>query len=106
MPTATSAAVPAHLELLTFLTDPNAQVRQVALSNLVGYSAKTNPQRTLLTDKHRGTDGKPLQGRNGKDVDTVEDLKRLCQDQPVRVRVPCRFCVEVAERRTEKYKTG
>lgn len=78
-----SSAVPPHLELLTFLSDPNAQVRQVALSNLVGYSNKTSSQRLLLTDKHNGLDGKPLEGRNGKEVDTIEDLKRLCQDQPV-----------------------
>jgi hypothetical protein len=77
-------AVPAHLELLTFLSDPNAQVRQVALSSVIGYSAKNSPQRSLLTDKHKGLDGKPLIGRNGKEVDTIEDLKRLCQDQPVR----------------------
>lgn len=82
MPVAASA-VPPHLELLTFLSDQNAQVRQVALSNLVGYSAKTNPRRTLLIDKHLGTDGKPLKGRDGNDVDTIQDLKRLCQDQPV-----------------------
>ena len=85
MPTASD--VPAHLELLTFLTDPNAQVRQVALSNLVGYSARTSTQRTLLTDRHKGLDGKALLGRNGKEVDTIEDLKRLCQDQPVGSRV-------------------
>lgn len=85
MPTASD--VPAHLELLTFLTDPNAQVRQVALSNLVGYSARTSTQRTLLTDRHKGLlDGKALLGRNGKEVDTIEDLKRLCQDQPVGLR--------------------
>lgn len=81
MPSATT--VPPHLELLTFLSDPNAKVREVALSNLVGYSAKTNPQRTLLIEKHKGLDGKPLQGRDGKDVDTIEDLKRICQDQPM-----------------------
>lgn len=76
--------MPAHLELLTFLSDSNAQVRQVALSSVIGYSAKNSPQRSLLTDKHKGLDGKSLVGRNGKDVDTIEDLKRLCQDQPVR----------------------
>jgi hypothetical protein len=81
MPTA--SVVPAHLELLTFLTDPNAQVRQVALSNVIGYSAKTSSQRSLLIDKHKGLDGKALLGRNGKELDTIEDLKKLCQDQPV-----------------------
>ncbi|UZJ51862.1 hypothetical protein CBS101457_001182 [Exobasidium rhododendri] len=78
-----ASMVPAHLELLTFLTDPNAQVRQVALSNVIGYSAKTSSQRVFLIDKHKGLDGKPLLGRNGKEVDTIEDLKSLCQDQPM-----------------------
>lgn len=78
-----TTTVPPHLELLTFLSDSNAQVRQVALANLVGFSAKTNAQRTLLIDRHKGTDGKTLKGRDGKDVDTIEDLKRLCQDQPM-----------------------
>lgn len=82
MPTAN--VVPPHLELLTFLSDPNAQVRQVALASLVGYSAKTSSQRALLTDKHKGFDGKPLIGRDAKSVDTIEDLKKLCRDQPVR----------------------
>jgi hypothetical protein len=50
---------------------------------LVGYSAKTSSQRTLLIDKHKGLDGKPLLGRDGKEVDSIADLKKLCQDQPV-----------------------
>ncbi len=68
--------------MLTFLSDPNAQVRQVALSNIVGFSAKDSPQRSLLISKHKNRDGSPLLGRDGKEVDTIEDLKRLCQDQP------------------------
>ncbi|PWZ00823.1 hypothetical protein BCV70DRAFT_200089 [Testicularia cyperi] len=78
-----STLPPPELEVLTFLSDPNAQVRQVALSNIVGFSAKTSPQRSLLTAKHRNRDGSPLMGRDGKEVDTIEDLKRLCQDQPI-----------------------
>lgn len=81
MPMATATS--AELEVLTFLSDPNAQVRQVALSNIVGFSAKGSSHRSLLTDKHKGNDGKPLKGRDGKDVDTIEDLKKLCKDQPV-----------------------
>lgn len=69
--------------MLTFLSDPNAQVRQVALTNIVGFSAKDSPQRSLLISKHKNRDGSPLMGRDGKEVDTVEDLKRLCQDQPI-----------------------
>lgn len=74
---------PAQLELLTFLSDSNAQVRQVALSNLVGFSAKTSSMRSLLIDKHKGPDGRPLVGRDGQEVDTIRDLKKLCQDQPI-----------------------
>lgn len=74
---------PAQLELLTFLSDSNAQVRQVALSNLVGFSAKTSSMRSLLIEKHKGPDGRPLVGRDGQEVDTIRDLKVLCQDQPI-----------------------
>ncbi|EPQ31473.1 uncharacterized protein PFL1_00808 [Pseudozyma flocculosa PF-1] len=73
----------AELEVLTFLTDPNAQVRQVALSNIVGFSAQTSPHRSLLLSKHKNPDGSPLLGRDGNEVDTIDDLKRLCQDQPI-----------------------
>lgn len=75
--------------MLTFLSDPNAQVRRVALSNIVGFSAKDSPHRSLLISKHKNRDGSPLIGRDGKEVDTVEDLKRLCQDQPVRSHQYC-----------------
>ncbi|SPO24630.1 uncharacterized protein UTRI_01594_B [Ustilago trichophora] len=78
-----TATPPPELEVLTFLSDPNAQVRQVAVSNIVGFSAKDSPQRSLLISKHKNRDGSPLLGRDGKEVDTVEDLKRLCQDQPI-----------------------
>ncbi|SNX83463.1 uncharacterized protein MEPE_02170 [Melanopsichium pennsylvanicum] len=74
---------PPELEVLTFLSDSNSQVRRVALSNIVGFSAKDSPHRSLLTTKHKNRDGSCLIGRDGKEVDTVEDLKRLCQDQPI-----------------------
>lgn len=67
------------------MSDPNAQVRQVALSNIVGFSDKNSPHRSLLVTKHKNRDGSPLIGRDGKEVDTIEDLKRLCQDQPVSI---------------------
>ncbi|KAJ9478479.1 Protein HGH1 [Pseudozyma hubeiensis] len=79
----TTVKPPPELEVLTFLSDPNAQVRQVALNNIVGFSAKESPHRSLLISKHKNRDGSPLLGRDGKEVDTVEDLKRLCQDQPI-----------------------
>ncbi|PWN38743.1 hypothetical protein IE81DRAFT_327190 [Ceraceosorus guamensis] len=84
----------AHLELLRFLSDSNATARQVALSNLVGFSSSSSSagqaaaaargaSRSLLIDKHKGLDGGPLRGRDGRDVDTIRDLKRLCEDIPV-----------------------
>ncbi|CCF53595.1 hypothetical protein NDA11_003326 [Ustilago hordei] len=78
-----TVTTPPELEVLTFLSDPNAQVRQVALNNIVGFSAKDSPHRSLLISKYKNRDGSPLMGRDGKEVDTIEDLKRLCQDQPI-----------------------
>lgn len=76
---------PAELEVLTFLSDANAQVRQVALSNVVGLSHRDSPLRSLLIARHKNRDGTPVLGRDGKEMDSIEDLKRLCQDQPVRI---------------------
>ncbi|CAO1623008.1 unnamed protein product [Parajaminaea phylloscopi] len=55
-----------ELELLSFLNSDNWQVRQVALANLAGYSAKSHPRRGLLLLE--------------KPVDVVADLKRLTMD--------------------------
>ncbi|PWN27694.1 hypothetical protein BDZ90DRAFT_232100 [Jaminaea rosea] len=56
-----------ELELLSFLSSDNWQVRQVALSNLAGFSAKTHPRRGLLL----------LQQDK---LDVLSDLKRLTMD--------------------------
>lgn len=75
------------LELLTFLSDPNDAVRQMAVENATGFSAKDSPFRKLLTAAP-GTLSAPdghgkLVGRNGRPVDSIEDLKALCKDQPM-----------------------
>ncbi|KAK0527643.1 Protein hgh1 [Tilletia horrida] len=77
----------AHLELLTFLSDPdNGQIRQLALEHVVGWSKQGLAERSLLTappGSHKSPDGKPLLGRDGKPVDSIRDLKALCKDQPL-----------------------
>ena len=77
----------AELELLTFLSDPNANVRQLAIQHAAGFSDKSHPQRSLLTRPSTllpPLEGKGrLQGRDGKPCDPIEDLKSLCKDQPV-----------------------
>lgn len=79
-----AAAPNSSLELLTFLTDSNSQVRQVALSNLVGFSSKqSSTNRNLLIDIHKDSKGKQILGRDGKPMDTIRDLKDLCKDQPI-----------------------
>jgi len=71
------------LELLTFLTDPNSQVRQVAVSNVVGFTSKQSSRRNLLIDIHKDLKGKQILGRDGTPMDTIRDLKNLCKDQPI-----------------------
>lgn len=80
-----------ELELLTFLSDANGQVRQVAVEHVASFSAKGHPSRQLLTQSPkllRAIEGNAsakgrLMGRGGKECDPIEDLKALCKDQPV-----------------------
>lgn len=82
-----------ELELLTFLSDANGQVRQVAVEHVASFSTKGHPSRQLLTQSPRllravdgiGSAGANcrLMGRGGKECDPIEDLKALCKDQPV-----------------------
>lgn len=69
-----------ELEFLSFLSSDNWQVRQVALSNLAGYSTQGHPRRglLLLTAKERGGEG------DGQDV--LEDVRRLSMDLTVSIR--------------------
>lgn len=77
-------SIPASHEVLTFLADPNPQVRQLAMSNVVGFTAKESPERRLLLDKLTDHEGKPLRIWDGSELNVVEQIKSLCRDQPVR----------------------
>ncbi|EIN09451.1 cytoplasmic protein [Punctularia strigosozonata HHB-11173 SS5] len=63
-------------ELLPFLHDRNPQVRQIALSNLLGQSAKDAPYRKIFLE---GVSSGGL--KKGQDTDVIRDLKLLCRDQ-------------------------
>ncbi|KAI0698372.1 DUF383-domain-containing protein [Cytidiella melzeri] len=63
-------------ELLPFLRDRNPQVRQVALSNLLGHTPKDSPHRNVFL---AGLRGGGLQGVQDNEV--IRDLKILCRDQ-------------------------
>jgi len=76
-------SVPASLEVLAFLADPNPQVRQAAMSIAVSFSAKGSSSRHLLTDSLKDSNGKPLTVWDGSELNVLEQLKSLCRDQPV-----------------------
>lgn len=63
---------PHELELLSFLSAENWQARQVALSNVAGFSAQGHPRRGLLL----------LDGLKPGQPDVISDLKRLTMDLP------------------------
>ncbi|WFD33236.1 Protein hgh1 [Malassezia cuniculi] len=72
-----------EVELLTFLADPNPQVRKEAISAIVSFSAKENPKRRLLLDPLKDSNGQPVRGRDGEPLDVLERLKDMCSDQPL-----------------------
>ncbi|WFD31625.1 Protein hgh1 [Malassezia sp. CBS 17886] len=78
-------SVPASQEVLVFLADPNPQVRQMAMAAAAAFSAKGHPDRTLLVDKLKGPDGAPLTIWDGSPLDVLEQIKKLCRDQPLTV---------------------
>ncbi|KAH8116309.1 hypothetical protein DFH11DRAFT_1701313 [Phellopilus nigrolimitatus] len=57
-------------ELLQFLHDKNPQVRQIALSNLLGHTPKGSPHRGIF-----------FTGIGAAGNDCIRDLKLLCRDQ-------------------------
>ncbi|EGN95120.1 hypothetical protein SERLA73DRAFT_77131 [Serpula lacrymans var. lacrymans S7.3] len=63
-------------ELIPFLRDRNPQVRQIALSNLLGHTPKGSPHRNIFL---AGLQGGGLQ--KPKETDIIRDLKLLCRDQ-------------------------
>lgn len=72
-----------EVEVLTFLADPNPEVRKVAVSNIVGYSAQGSPLRNLLIEPLKDSGGKPVLGRDGEPLDVLHRLKEMCRDQPL-----------------------
>ncbi|TFK51992.1 DUF383-domain-containing protein [Heliocybe sulcata] len=59
-------------ELLPFLHDRNPQVRQIALANLLGHTAKESPYRKIFL---------PNSGlQQTQDNDAIRDLKLLCRE--------------------------
>ncbi|KAL4402172.1 Protein Hgh1 [Malassezia pachydermatis] len=72
-------------ELIPFLADFNPQVRQLAMSHVVSFSAKGSAERHLFTDTLLDDDGKPLQRPDGEPLDVIDQIKRLCRDQPLTV---------------------
>ncbi|KAL5537031.1 HGH1 [Sanghuangporus sanghuang] len=63
-------------ELLPFLHDRNPQVRQIALTNLLGHTAKGSPNRDIF---FAGIGGGRL--KNRIENECIRDLKLLCRDQ-------------------------
>ena len=76
-------SIPAEVELLTFLADPNPQVRKEAISAVVGYSARESPFRCLLLEPLKDSNGERVRGRDGDPLDVLHRLKDMCGDQPV-----------------------
>lgn len=66
------------LQLFQFLSDRNPQVRQIALSNLVGQTAKESPHRNIFFE---GLKESGLQAP--QETGVIHDLKLLCHDQLV-----------------------
>ncbi len=66
------------LQLFPFLRDKNPQVRQIALTNLLGHTPKNSSNRDIFFTDLRGGG---LQGKQDNDV--IRDLKLLCRDQLV-----------------------
>ncbi|KAH8104073.1 DUF383-domain-containing protein [Cristinia sonorae] len=62
-------------ELISFLRDKNPAVRQIALENLLPFTAKESPNRSIF---FAGLRSGGLQG--GTDNDVIRSLKLLCRD--------------------------
>jgi hypothetical protein len=82
------------VELFQFLDSPNPAARQIALTNLLGHTAKNDPERHMFIPSVTGGiggGGLLPQKRNAASEDderkikALRDLCGLCRDQPVRV---------------------
>lgn len=76
-------------ELFEFLSSPNPAARQIALQNLVGHTAKNDPQRHIFIPSSFAPlpgDNSGVKRKEGSDADDVKvkalnDLATLCRDQ-------------------------
>jgi hypothetical protein len=80
------------VELFQFLDSPNPAARQIALTNLLGHTAKNDPERHMFIPSVTGGiggGGLLPQKRNAASEDderkikALRDLCGLCRDQPV-----------------------
>lgn len=81
------------VELFQFLDSPNPAARQIALTNLLGHTAKNDPERHMFIPSVTGGlggGGLLPQKRSAASEDderkikALRDLCGLCRDQPVR----------------------
>lgn len=79
-------------ELFQFLDSPNPTARQIALQNLLGHTAKNDPQRHIFIPSVTGGLGgggllpqkrKDGAGDDERKIKGLRDLCGLCRDQPV-----------------------
>jgi len=81
------------IELFQFLDSPNPAARQIALTNLIGHTAKNDPERHIFIPSVTGGLGGgggllPQKRGNATEDDEIKikglrDLCGLCRDQPV-----------------------
>ena len=81
------------IDLFEFLDSPNPSARHLALQNLIGHTAKNDPQRHIFIPSSLAGSGGggllPEKRKQGSEEDQVKikalkDLCALCQDQAVR----------------------
>lgn len=85
-------------ELFEFLHSPNPDAREVALTNLIGHTPKTQPGRSIFIPSASSTpihvqkqgpqSGVPVKQNSAEDavkLEMLEDLKTLCRDVTVSV---------------------
>jgi hypothetical protein len=80
------------IELFQFLDSPNPAARQIALTNLLGHTAKNDPERHMFIPSVTGGlgGGGLLPQKRGmasdddeRKIKSLRDLCGLCRDQPV-----------------------
>lgn len=86
------------VELFEFLDSPNPSARHLALQNLVGHTAKADPQRHIFIPSSLAGIASggliPEKRKQGSEEDAIKvkaikDLCSLCQDQAVSYEASC-----------------